>query len=116
MLTFTVFPGNAGSLNALIRYAGSDTKSLLYAETSSTRSGLNACRTANSNMIVLPNVMSRPNASLVLVNDRSLTNTNDAFGRRSEEHTSELQSRSDLVCRLLLEKKKTEQQQGHWTG
>src|SRR2546421_7234772 len=27
-------------------------------------------------------------------------------GNRSEEHTSELQSRSDLVCRLLLEKKK----------
>src|SRR5438067_8338355 len=26
--------------------------------------------------------------------------------RRSEEHTSELQSRFDLVCRLLLEKKK----------
>src|SRR5256712_6841215 len=30
--------------------------------------------------------------------------------RRSEEHTSELQSRSDLVCRLLLEKKKKHQQ------
>src|SRR5437868_11379594 len=28
------------------------------------------------------------------------------FGCRSEEHTSELQSRFDLVCRLLLEKKK----------
>src|SRR5206468_7528029 len=28
------------------------------------------------------------------------------IGTRSEEHTSELQSRSDLVCRLLLEKKK----------
>src|SRR5699024_12142311 len=28
-------------------------------------------------------------------------------GIRSEEHTSELQSRFDLVCRLLLEKKKT---------
>src|SRR5438067_9294266 len=28
-------------------------------------------------------------------------------GRRSEEHTSELQSRFDLVCRLLLEKKKS---------
>src|SRR5947207_90506 len=27
-------------------------------------------------------------------------------GKRSEEHTSELQSHSDLVCRLLLEKKK----------
>src|SRR2546430_4406171 len=28
-------------------------------------------------------------------------------GSRSEEHTSELQSQSNLVCRLLLEKKKT---------
>src|SRR5688572_31587855 len=37
----------------------------------------------------------------------------DAFRRelrgvRSEEHTSELQSQSNLVCRLLLEKKKTQ--------
>src|SRR5438270_9707398 len=31
----------------------------------------------------------------------------DAAGSRSEEHTSELQSQSNLVCRLLLEKKKT---------
>src|SRR5438034_10139306 len=30
---------------------------------------------------------------------------------RSEEHTSELQSHSDLVCRLLLEKKKEQEQQ-----
>src|SRR5206468_9717562 len=30
----------------------------------------------------------------------------EVAGSRSEEHTSELQSRSDLVCRLLLEKKK----------
>src|SRR5690349_25061890 len=30
----------------------------------------------------------------------------DRFYARSEEHTSELQSRRDLVCRLLLEKKK----------
>src|SRR3712207_7766995 len=30
-----------------------------------------------------------------------------ATGRRSEEHTSELQSRQYLVCRLLLEKKTT---------
>src|SRR2546430_2884722 len=29
-----------------------------------------------------------------------------AFNTRSEEHTSELQSQSNLVCRLLLEKKK----------
>src|SRR5256885_2651040 len=31
---------------------------------------------------------------------------NDAANRRSEEHTSELQSPCNLVCRLLLEKKK----------
>src|SRR5690349_21307188 len=31
--------------------------------------------------------------------------------RRSEEHTSELQSRRDLVCRLLLEKKKKKKKQ-----
>src|SRR5690606_41809922 len=36
---------------------------------------------------------------------------NQAQRTRSEEHTSELQSRENLVCRLLLEKKKTEQ---HW--
>src|SRR2546427_4461631 len=32
---------------------------------------------------------------------------------RSEEHTSELQSQSNLVCRLLLEKKKKTQGNGH---
>src|SRR2546428_7550742 len=32
-------------------------------------------------------------------------NLTHPLARRSEEHTSELQSRSDLVCRLLLEKK-----------
>src|SRR5699024_11527138 len=36
---------------------------------------------------------------------------------RSEEHTSELQSRSDLVCRLLLEKKKKKNKRDqHNTG
>src|SRR5260221_9545936 len=35
--------------------------------------------------------------------------THQAGGSRSEEHTSELQSHSDLVCRLLLEKKKKPQ-------
>src|SRR2546430_11783791 len=32
---------------------------------------------------------------------------------RSEEHTSELQSQSNLVCRLLLEKKKTKYRKRH---
>src|SRR2546427_6337962 len=34
---------------------------------------------------------------------------------RSEEHTSELQSQSNLVCRLLLEKKKKKKKQEHST-
>src|SRR5207249_5191939 len=38
----------------------------------------------------------------VFVNDRVVTGDRS----RSEEHTSELQSRFDLVCRLMLEKKK----------
>src|SRR2546421_6124553 len=39
--------------------------------------------------------------------------TNPWKSIRSEEHTSELQSRSDLVCRLLLEKKKNENIANH---
>src|SRR5690242_21144682 len=35
----------------------------------------------------------------------------DAVGERSEEHTSELQSHVNLVCRLLLEKKKKKTKQ-----
>src|SRR5207249_5928875 len=40
------------------------------------------------------------------VEDRNLLALVEARRPRSEEHTSELQSRFDLVCRLLLEKKK----------
>src|SRR2546427_5592119 len=36
--------------------------------------------------------------------------------QRSEEHTSELQSQSNLVCRLLLEKKKTNSTRGGATA
>src|SRR5256886_5350358 len=43
---------------------------------------------------------SPPNASCTCLSSRRLT-------PRSEEHTSELQSQSNLVCRLLLEKKQT---------
>src|SRR2546430_3171492 len=43
---------------------------------------------------------------LIRYQDRILYGSDDA---RSEEHTSELQSQSNLVCRLLLEKKKDDQ-------
>src|SRR5256886_13003883 len=36
------------------------------------------------------------------------------YGDRSEEHTSELQSQSNLVCRLLLEKKKKNRHGSHY--
>src|SRR5436309_12219162 len=38
-----------------------------------------------------------------------------AVGSRSEEHTSELQSRENLVCRLLLEKKKKKKKKNNKT-
>src|SRR2546427_9439170 len=38
--------------------------------------------------------------------DRVIRRWDAVTGERSEEHTSELQSQSNLVCRLLLEKKK----------
>src|SRR5258708_28129911 len=44
-------------------------------------------------------------AALVAVDDRFCSV--DDLVKRSEEHTSELQSPDHLVCRLLLEKKKT---------
>src|SRR5438034_1454674 len=43
--------------------------------------------------------------------DRALPTALALPAVRSEEHTSELQSHSDLVCRLLLEKKKNRMQQ-----
>src|SRR2546421_3377414 len=45
-------------------------------------------------------------AELRHLRDRHIRAAGGAHRYRSEEHTSELQSRSDLVCRLLLEKKK----------
>src|SRR5207249_10891615 len=51
------------------------------------------------------------NAKGVFLGTKAAVPEEDALGvdvhHRSEEHTSELQSRFDLVCRLLLEKKNT---------
>src|SRR2546430_11561700 len=45
--------------------------------------------------------------------DRPNAGQHLAFGLRSEEHTSEIQSQSNLVCRLLLEKKKSPHNMHH---
>src|SRR5438874_1880989 len=59
---------------------------------------------------LLPAVMTGPaGATLPLVfggSDGGFSASQSINNQRSEEHTSELQSRRDLVCRLLLEKKK----------
>src|SRR5438477_5852928 len=44
--------------------------------------------------------------SVAAVSDVEVCERNESFFARSEEHTSELQSHVNLVCRLLLEKKK----------
>src|SRR5690625_5381592 len=43
---------------------------------------------------------------ILIINTPVETENNEQLTDRSEEHTSELQSRGHLVCRLLLEKKK----------
>src|SRR5437016_8384955 len=48
----------------------------------------------------------RNSASLVLCTSTSSSTTTMYLVNRSEEHTSELQSLTNIVCRLLLEKKK----------
>src|SRR5688572_32295473 len=46
---------------------------------------------------------------------RVVDDVRNRCGVRSEEHTSELQSQSNLVCRLLLEKKKNTSMTNHIT-
>src|SRR5688572_31830467 len=51
--------------------------------------------------------------ALLAVLERAVPARLRARRARSEEHTSELQSQSNLVCRLLLEKKKTKKTHSH---
>src|SRR5699024_12655067 len=46
-----------------------------------------------------------PSRIVTMLNEKGYP-TPSGYKKRSEEHTSELQSRFDIVCRLLLEKKK----------
>src|SRR5699024_12677788 len=49
--------------------------------------------------------------SIIIRSSAVTSNISNEINIRSEEHTSELQSRFDLVCRLLLEKKKKKNKQ-----
>src|SRR5688572_32049170 len=88
-------------------------RSTLFPYTTLFRSHVSACMQETSAVLAERSVMRvalgprRPSPS---AGDRSLparTRRLEIRRRRSEEHTSELQSQSNLVCRLLLEKKKT---------
>src|SRR2546421_6244050 len=57
-----------------------------------------------------PRTPSGPDSRAAAIPTRSPSSTPQT---RSEEHTSELQSRSDLVCRLLLEKKNKQNRELH---
>src|SRR5690625_4293407 len=61
-----------------------------------------ARRVGDEGLVVLADI----NASMLNVGRDRLLDRGSAGNIRSEEHTSELQSRGHLVCRLLLEKKK----------
>src|SRR2546430_4505707 len=76
-------------------------RSTLFPYTTLSRSGeeLNVRTTNGGVNLVMPD-----NYSAHL--ETSTVNGNVSSDFRSEEHTSELQSQSNLVCRLLLEKKK----------
>src|SRR5256885_10345130 len=70
-----------------------------------TRAAAMAASRASSPCAALPNRV-RDSASMPTISPR----------KRSEEHTSELQSPCNLVCRLLLEKKKTGPRNGQEVG
>src|SRR5690554_7120344 len=53
---------------------------------------------------------------MVITGTQNLIDQVTVTGKRSEEHTSELQSRPHLVCRLLLEKKKKQSSQASITA
>src|SRR5438067_4392160 len=74
-------------------------RSTLFPYTTLFRSGRDAARQTRSRSRSDPALVGRGAVIAAAARARA--------GQRSEEHTSELQSRFDLVCRLLLEKKKT---------
>src|SRR5438132_12854050 len=67
---------------------------------------------SGSDHTVFLNHLGRPVINLDFTGDYGVYHSmyDDHYWMRSEEHTSELQSHSDIVCRLLLEKKKKQMQ------
>src|SRR5690554_7219180 len=64
-----------------------------------------------SRIAIGDNLLSNDDVADIMRLNKSFVVKRNIDSRRSEEHTSELQSRPHLVCRLLLEKKKQYQSQ-----
>src|SRR3712207_7408446 len=70
------------------------------------RLGIREVRFTGGEPLLRPGLVGIVAATTALRPRPEVSLTTNAIGLRSEEHTSELQSRQYLVCRLLLEKKK----------
>src|SRR5699024_12353921 len=87
--------------------------STLFPYTTLFRSTSSGNSVSGRSRIIQPGALVRSSRASSLAGiSRILCETGGSGGadQRSEEHTSELQSRFDLVCRLLLEKKKQKEQ------
>src|SRR2546427_6756361 len=84
-------------------------RSTLFPYTTLFRSMLARIRNANKAMhenVEMPTSRLKQEIARILKEEGYVRDFRVQKGERSEEHTSELQSQSNLVCRLLLEKKK----------
>src|SRR5947209_11636640 len=77
-------------------------KALIYFSSGISKSGFDN----QAQLTAATNAAKKANVNIYPIDARGLV----ASAPRSEEHTSELQSRQYLVCRLLLEKKKKQQE------
>src|SRR3712207_7557801 len=83
-------------------------RSTLFPYTTLFRSSDSACRLSAENGMLRRSRTPRLLAWLIRIRKIQVLSVERPSKRRSEEHTSELQSRQYLVCRLLLEKKMDE--------
>src|SRR2546429_3345661 len=86
--------------------SGSRTSSMFTMEETETLPSLMASAAMCEWQSIIPGITNCPEASITCAPVGALMDWPTSAILRSEEHTSELQSRLHLVCRLLLEKKK----------
>src|SRR5699024_11684905 len=102
----------------------SDEETIIFSDALNHASIIDACRLTKAKVVIYGHTdmkdleekltAYRTHSKKIIVTDGVFSMDGD-LAPRSEEHTSELQSRFDLVCRLLLEKKKRINQEQTWT-